>query len=54
MPWCKQCKKEKPDDRFLKMFKRRWAVKKCNTCARANMARWAFKVEMDPDKVAQR
>lgn len=51
MMWCSQCKTEKPESEFLPIKRRGWKVTKCDPCARANMAKYSRRVEMDPDAV---
>lgn len=53
MTWCIQCKQDRPDDQFLKIAKRGYRVVKCNACASENVRKWARKVNMNPNSVAE-
>ena len=38
--WCKNCKKNKPEDEFYPLNKRRWKVTFCDSCAHAGMKKY--------------
>ena len=52
--WCKQCKTDKPSDKFYKPRERGLRVVICDDCARENMRRYWQYVEKDPDKVRRK
>jgi hypothetical protein len=53
--WCRQCKRDLPEELFYPLKKSGWRVTKCDDCARTNMTKWARTSlnQFDPNKVRE-